>query len=128
MMYKTYITPWLKIKCLNMIKMIIGKKSTLLKSNQLTINCPKCGQSNTITLKVLGDYGHLFQIPFVSKGKRGESECANCREVIAHQEMKSDLKLAYFELKENVKTPIWFYSGLIAIKVLVIYKIIFINP
>lgn len=108
--------------------MIVGKKSTTLKSDKPNVECPSCGRQNTITLKILGDYGHLLQIPFISKGKRGVSECSHCKEALSHQEMKERLKLTYFELKENVKTPIWFYGGLIFIKVLVIYKIIFINP
>ena len=33
------------------------------------------------------------------------------------------IKLAYYELKETVKTPIWFFGGLITIKVLVLIKI-----
>ncbi|MDO9261636.1 MAG: hypothetical protein Q7U08_06825 [Flavobacteriaceae bacterium] len=110
-----------------MKNMIVGKKSRILKSDKPKIVCPNCQKTATITLKILGDYGHLFQIPFISKGKRGASECSNCQQVLPHQEMKQDLKLAYFELKEHTKIPIWFFSGLIAIKVLVIYKIIFIN-
>lgn len=108
--------------------MIVGKKSTVLKSDTPHLVCPKCEINNTININIIGDYGHLFQIPFISKGKRGEAICSNCKHVFHHQEMKSDLKLAYYELKENVKTPIWFYLGLITIKILVIYKIIFINP
>lgn len=108
--------------------MIAGKKSTVLKSDTPQLMCPKCEKRGTINLKIIGDYGHLLQIPFISKGKRGEACCNNCKQVFHHQEMKSDLKLAYYELKENVRTPIWFYFGLIAVKLLVIYKIIFINP
>ncbi|MDP2089891.1 MAG: hypothetical protein Q8J84_10885 [Flavobacteriaceae bacterium] len=107
--------------------MIVGKKTRILKSENPKITCPKCQKTATITLKILGDYGHLFQIPFISKGKRGESKCSHCQQVLPHQEMQHDLKLAYFELKETAKIPIWFFAGLIAIKVLVIYKIIFIN-
>ncbi|MDP3353602.1 MAG: hypothetical protein Q8S44_07670 [Flavobacteriaceae bacterium] len=107
--------------------MIVGKKSRVLKINNPEIVCVNCKKNNTITLRILGDYGHLFQIPFISKGKRGESKCSHCNQVLPHQEMNNDLKLAYFELKENVKIPIWFFAGLITIKILVIYKIIFIN-
>lgn len=125
MTYKTSIIRWLNLKNETMI---VGKKSTILKSEKPNLTCPKCEKKDSITLNIIGDYGHLLLIPFISKGKRGESNCSNCKEVLPHQEMKSDLKLAYYELKEHVKTPIWFYGGLIAIKVLVIYKIIFINP
>lgn len=108
--------------------MIVGKKTRILKTENTKITCPNCERTSTITLSILGDYGHLLQIPFISKGKRGESKCSHCKQILPHQEMKNDLKLAYFELKETAKIPIWFFTGLIAIKVLVIYKIIFINP
>ena len=107
--------------------MIIGKKTSVLKTDTPKIVCVNCNENNTITLNILGDYGHLFQIPFISKGKRGESICNNCNQVLSHFDMKNDLKLAYFELKETCKIPIWFYGGIIAIKVLVIYKILFIH-
>lgn len=110
-----------------MNNMIVGKKSRILKSDEPKITCPNCQKTATISLKIWGDYGHLFQIPFISKGKRGTSECSHCLQVIPHQEMKNDLKLAYFELKEHTKIPIWFFSGLIVFKILVIYKIVFIN-
>ena len=109
------------------MNMIVGKKSSVLKTVNSEIVCTNCKKTNTITLQIVGDYGHLFQIPFISKGKRGESKCSNCQQVLPHQEMQTDLKLAYFELKENVKIPIWFFSGFIIVKVLVIFKIIFIN-
>ena len=109
------------------MNMIVGKKSSVLKTVNPEIVCANCKKTNTITLQIVGDYGHLFQIPFISKGKRGESKCSHCNQILPHQEMKQDLKLAYFELKETAKIPIWFFTGLIAIKILVIYKIIFIN-
>ena len=125
-MYRMYITQWHK-QIIKIMNMIVGKKSSVLKMDNPAIVCVNCKKSNTITLRILGDYGHLFQIPFISKGKRGESECNHCKQVLPHQEMSNDLKLAYFELKENAKIPIWFFAGLITIKILVIYKIIFIN-
>ncbi len=76
--------------------MIAGKKSIVLKAENQLITCPNCNHPNTISLKILGDYGHLFHIPFISKGKRGEAHCSNCNQILKHHEMKNDLKLAYF--------------------------------
>lgn len=107
--------------------MIIGKKSAILKSNKPNIACPKC-HKNSLSIQIFGDYGHLFQIPFISKGKRGVALCSSCNEIVPHQEMNNELKLAFYELKEQCKIPFWFYGGFIAIKIWVIYRIIFINP
>jgi len=103
---------------------LIGKKSFILKSEiSKNIICPKCKKVNSTKVSILGVYKHLIQIPFISGGKYGESICANCNGIIKLKNMPAEIKLAYYELKETVKTPIWFYTGLIIVKILVLIKI-----
>ncbi|MDV7187158.1 hypothetical protein R3X25_07675 [Lutibacter sp. TH_r2] len=103
---------------------LAGKKSTILKSeNSLDLVCPKCNSKNSTKVSILGYYKHLIQIPFLSGGKFGVSECKKCKQQYNLKNMPANIKLAYFELKETSKTPIWFYSGLIIIKSLVLIKI-----
>ena len=103
---------------------LFGKKSSELKQEiHKEIICPNCLSKNTTKISVLGVYKHLFHIPFVSGGKYGASVCTNCNHTIELPKMPMAIKLAYFELKETAKTPIWFYTGLIGIKVLVLVKI-----
>ena len=103
---------------------IAGKKSVELKSKTVSkIHCQKCNQQNSTIVFVFGTYKYLFLIPFFSGGKFGKSVCSNCNLTLNFNEMTDAIKLAYFELKETVKTPIWFYAGTISIKVLVLIKI-----
>jgi hypothetical protein len=103
---------------------LAGKKYTLLKSKTPhDLTCPNCYTINSTTISIIGIYKHLLQIPFVSGGKFGKSNCSNCNEMYQLKNMPALIKLAYFELKETVKIPIWFYTGLIAIKILVLIKI-----
>jgi hypothetical protein len=103
---------------------LFGKKSSELKQEiHKEIICPNCLSKNTTKISVLGVYKHLFQIPFISDGKYGSSVCTNCYHTFELSKMPMAIKLAYYELKETAKTPIWFYSGLIGIKVLVLVKI-----
>lgn len=103
---------------------IVGEKITILKSIiSQNLICPNCNKKNSTKVSILGIYKHLVQIPFISGGKYGESICTNCKKSINLKDMPANIKLAYFELKETVKTPIWFYSGLIMIKTLVLIKI-----
>jgi DNA-directed RNA polymerase subunit RPC12/RpoP len=103
---------------------LFGKKSSELKQEtHREIVCPNCLSKNTTKISVLGVYKHLFHIPFLSGGKLGYSVCTNCNHTFELPKMPMDIKLAYYELKETAKTPIWFYSGLIGIKVLVLVKI-----
>ncbi len=103
---------------------LFGKKKSKIKSEiPKDLICPECDMSNTTNVSVIGIYKHLFQIPFISGGKRGTSECANCDQFYELHRMPGAIKLAYYELKETVKTPLWFYTGLIGVKILVLIKI-----
>ena len=104
--------------------MLAGKKITELKSELSSdIVCPKCDSTNTTKVIIIGVYKHLFQIPFISGGKTGKSICMNCNTNFKLSSMPPNIKLAYYELKENVKTPFWFYIGIVFIKILVLIKI-----
>ncbi|MDD3723395.1 MAG: hypothetical protein PHW92_13090 [Lutibacter sp.] len=103
---------------------LFGKKSSeLKKETPKGIVCPNCHAENTTNISVTGVYKHLFHIPFISGGKYGTSACTNCNHTFKFPTMPMSIKLAYYELKETTKTPIWFYSGLISIKILVLVKI-----
>jgi hypothetical protein len=103
---------------------IAGKKTSELKSEiAKEVICPKCSSARSTKVSVIGTYKHLFQVPFLSGGKHGKSVCSKCSHSIELAEMPSAIKLAYYELKETTKTPIWFYLGLIVIKTLVLIKI-----
>jgi len=103
---------------------LFGKKSSELKQKTLKeIICPKCNSTNSTKISVIGIYKHVIHIPFISSGKSGESNCTKCNETFKLHTMPNSIKLAYYELKETVKTPIWFYSGLIGIKTLILIKI-----
>jgi len=104
--------------------LLAGKKTTVLKSEiPSEVVCPKCKSKNSTTVAVIGTYKHLLQIPFLAGGKTGESICIKCAQKYTQKNMPAFIKLAYFELKEITKTPIWFYIGTIFIKVLVLIKI-----
>jgi transcription elongation factor Elf1 len=103
---------------------LFGKKYTKLKQETpKEIICPNCLTENTTKISVIGVYKHLFHIPFISGGKYGTSNCANCNHTFKFPIMPMPIKLAYYEMKETAKTPIWYYSGLIGIKLLVLIKI-----
>jgi ribosomal protein L37AE/L43A len=103
---------------------LAGKKSVIIKEDiAQELTCPSCKSKNSTSISIIGMYKHLFQIPFLSGGKTGVSKCKKCSEEYALSKMPSLIKLAYFESKETAKTPIWFYTGLITVKVLVLFKI-----
>jgi len=103
---------------------LLGKKTSELKNEtSKDVVCPNCNAVNTTKISVIGIYKHLFHIPFLSSGKYGKSICNDCAKEYNLETMPKLTKLAYFELKETVKTPIWFYAGLIGLKTLILIKI-----
>lgn len=103
---------------------LAGIKKTPLKSTQLAhITCPNCQQSDTTKISVIGGYKHLLQIPFLASKKVALSTCHSCKTSLDYKNMSDNLKLSYHELKDLTKTPLWFYSGIIGIKLLVLVKI-----
>ena len=103
---------------------VAGRKSSVIKSDIPSyLECPKCAKKNSTNIDIVGKYSHLFYIPFISKGKTGVSTCKSCHQSYDVTSMPDSVKLAYYELKENVKTPIWHYAGFIGIKILVLIKI-----
>ena len=103
---------------------LAGRKTSVLKTHTPeSLVCPKCERKNSTSIHILGKYSHLLLIPFISKGKTGASNCSHCQQEFDVDSMPDAVKLAYYEFKETVKTPIWHYAGFIGIKVLVLIKI-----
>lgn len=103
---------------------LAGKKTSILKSEcSSELICPKCNSKSSTNVSVIGTYKHLLHIPFLAGGKTGASICNKCNQQFTQKNMPALIKLAYFELKETSKTPVWFYIGIISIKVLVLIKI-----
>ncbi len=103
---------------------LVGKKYSKLKSETSSdVVCPNCKSANTTKVSIFGTYKHLIHIPFLSGKKSGHSICKNCNQEYDLKNMPNSIKLAYYELKETAKNPIWFYAGLIGIKTLVLIKI-----
>lgn len=98
---------------------IYGSRSKELAKEILMDKCQSCGKSNSIDMHVFQKYAHVFWIPFFPLGKTGVSQCDHCKQVLKLKEMPASLKASYENLKSQAKTPIWMFSGLALIAVLV---------
>jgi len=101
---------------------VYGYRSTHLKSGHLpSVKCPNCETQNQITTSVYGRHVHIFWIPLFPVGKTAVFECQHCHKGFKKKELHDDGKLAYKNFKTTVKTPIWKYSGLVIIAVLIAF-------
>lgn len=90
-----------------------GTKGSHLKSERRGgIKCDHCNEITNHTISVYGKYAYLYWIPVFPMTKKVFSECSNCKTTKAYKEMNEKLKDAAIEVKRNVKTPIWYWSGL----------------
>ena len=96
---------------------VYGQKAVHLNSKKLptSITCSVCNTQGSIIMSLYSKHAHLFWIPTFPIGKIGVSECQHCKSVLQHKEMPEKLKREYQKLKEDSKTPVWQYSGILLI-------------
>jgi len=85
----------------------------------ITQKCASCGTQNSTDLYVFQKYAHVFWIPFFPIGKTGISQCNRCKQVWQLKEMPPQLSASYEQLRSQEKTPVWMFSGLALVAVLV---------
>ena len=98
---------------------VYGTKSKELAKEILTEKCPNCGTQNSTDLHVFQKYAHVFWIPFFPMGKTGVSQCNHCKQVLKLKDMPSSMKTSYETLKAQTKTPVWTFSGLALVAVII---------
>ncbi|WP_448698980.1 hypothetical protein ACFGVR_18900 [Mucilaginibacter sp. AW1-3] len=103
---------------------IYGSKATHIITEQIAEQCPHCSSANTMHMSVFQRYAHVYWIPMFGIGKTGVSQCLHCKQVLKLKEMPHALKLAYDNVVLRAKTPLFVFSGLAVIAVIVLIAII----
>ncbi len=99
---------------------VYGTRSSALSSDfPEEIVCPNCETKGSTRLSVFGRYAHIFWIPLFPVGRPSVSECGNCQVAYDKKEMPAEMRTAVEQLSASTKTPIWFFSGLAVIAVLI---------
>lgn len=99
---------------------IYGYRSKLMASQFITEACPKCGASQQVQMYVLQRYAHIFWIPLFPIGKTGVAQCDTCKATYKKSQMDTGLKMAYSNMKSQVRPRWWMFSGLIIIALLLL--------
>lgn len=98
---------------------IYGTRSKELAHQTIAGPCPNCGTPNHTEMHVFQRYAHLFWIPFVALNKTGVSQCNHCKQALRTKEMPPALKSEYETLKAQTKTPLWMFTGVALLAVLI---------
>jgi hypothetical protein len=103
---------------------VYGSKATQLAKETIVDKCPGCGTLNSVELYVFQKYAHVFWIPFFPMGKTGVSQCSHCKQALKLKEMPDGIRSAYENLKAQTKAPVWMFSGLALVAILITVGII----
>ena len=75
-------------------------------------------------MSVFGRYAHIYWFPLFPLGKTGAAECGHCLQVLQPKEMDHALKQALREAKQQVRVPVWHFSGLLLLAIAVMWGLI----
>lgn len=98
-----------------------GTKAVHLKTAKSNLGiCPNCSTKGSLTISVYRIHFHVFWIPIFPVWKKGIAQCSNCNKAIKENKMTDSIKLEYQNLKLQTKGPIWQFSGLTIILILIL--------
>ncbi|WP_299769082.1 hypothetical protein [uncultured Dokdonia sp.] len=103
---------------------IYGTKPVHLKTvENRIVKCGNCDTQGHMAFYYSSSHFHVFWIPMFPYRRKGGSSCTNCGEELKPKQMPEHVKRAYKETKKEVKLPIWQFSGLALIALLIAYSI-----
>lgn len=103
---------------------IFGTRNKAIAQETFQGKCIHCGQPATVQLVVVQRYAHVFWIPFFPIGKKGVSICSHCKQTLTVKEFSDEYREFYNQVKQNRRPPIYMYSGLILLGLLIVAAII----
>jgi hypothetical protein len=102
---------------------ISGTKTKIIASETIPDTCTFCGGTNCVDILVSQRYSHVFWIPFFPLGKVASSKCNHCKHVLEGDELPDNFNQVYLRLKLEKKAPIWMFSGLFLVVLLIAFGI-----
>ncbi len=69
---------------------------------------------------IISRHAHLFWIPLFPVSKKGYAVCTHCKQTLDEQRMPVNYREAVGALKSKAKTPVWQFSGLIILGIVVV--------
>lgn len=102
---------------------IYGTRPVHLKTiNNTLLKCGNCQEQGHISFHYYSSHFHVFWIPLFPYRRKGGSSCMHCDENLKPKQMPESMKRAYQETKREVKIPIWQFSGLALIALIIAYS------
>lgn len=106
---------------------IYGTRAVQIAKEFVPDKCPNCGSVSSIDMHVFQKYAHVFWIPFFPLERNGVSQCDKCKQILKEDQMPDALRGSYYRLKKQTKTPVWIFSGLALVAIIITSVIIYSN-
>ena len=91
---------------------IFGSVSKEIGRGKIRTTCINCQEPNTINMFIVQRYAHIYYIPFFPTEKNAFSECSGCNHFLHEIQFSEKYKNGFKEIKSQIKTPLWMYTGL----------------
>ncbi len=99
---------------------VYGSHPVRIKShNDKTLKCPNCDTQGSLYFQYYSTHAHVFWIPLFPVMRKGYSSCSNCNQEVKPKNMTDHVRRAYDSIKSDTKVPIWQFSGLGLIAILI---------
>jgi hypothetical protein len=107
---------------------IYGLNSIHLKTklSQFAV-CPNCNNKEQIAISTFSKHFHIFWIPIFPAGKEASAVCQHCNHSMNEKSMPDNIKQESNELKSETKPPLWQFSGIPIIAILIALLINFLQ-
>ena len=103
---------------------IYGTKPVHLKTvENKIVKCGNCERQGYMAFHYFSSHFHVFWIPMFPYRRKGGSSCSNCGEELKPKHMPEHVKRVYSDTRKDVKLPIWQFSGLALIALLIAYSV-----
>jgi zinc-ribbon family len=102
---------------------IYGHRTTKLGEYPIMEACPNCNAQNKINIHVFQRYAHIFWLPLFPMSKKTVAQCEACQQHWETKAMPEVLKTAANNSKAHFKTPIWTFSLLALLGILIFWAV-----
>jgi hypothetical protein len=99
---------------------LYGRKAKSLGTEAIIGKCGNCGNQNTMQMSIVQTYAHVYWIPMFPTGTEAVTECYHCKQVLREAQFTPQLREEYKEVKARLGRPIWAYTGLMIIGVVIV--------
>ena len=107
--------------------LIYGTREAHLRTQNIPGQCPYCKTKDNLQMSVYQKYVHVFWIPFFPVTRDFTTRCSHCNQVLQENEVKQYFKDSYIELKSQARIPIWTFTGLGLLALIITNLVISIN-